>query len=453
MAGIAEILHDQGYRVSGSDLKAGVLFQALQRKGITTVIGHDSDNLESTVDIVVVSTAISESNPELLEAQRRNLLVIPRAEMLAELMRMKYGIAVAGAHGKTTTTSMTAAVLSAADFDPTVVVGGRVLSQQTGASFGSGKYLVAEADESDGSFRFLKPAIAVVTNIDAEHLSHYGSFGAIEDAFVSFMNSVPFYGLLVLNAEDDKLRALFPRITRRICTYGIDDSGSGSAYEVSADELQSEGSGYSYRLRYRGEVLGRVSLPVPGRHMVSNSLAAAAVALELGADPETICSSLASFPGVSRRMERLNATESEVLVVDDYGHHPTEIRATRREAFGQSRLLVIFEPHRYSRTKELFSEFVSCFDDADQLLVGDIYPAGEEAIVGINSELLTASIQHESASYVAKLRDAVAYMEKVALPGDVVLCLGAGAISSSAHELAELLKRNSGDAVAIQFNA
>ncbi|MCL4144744.1 UNVERIFIED_CONTAM: hypothetical protein GTU68_033871 [Idotea baltica] len=353
MAGIAEILHDQGYKVSGSDVKEGVLFKALAQKGITTVIGHDSDNLEASVDIVVVSTAISENNAELEEARRRNLLVIPRAEMLAELMRMKYGIAVAGAHGKTTTTSMTAGILSAAKFDPTVVVGGRVLSQKTGASFGSGKYLVAEADESDGSFRFLKPAIAVVTNIDSEHLSHYGSFGALEDAFVSFMNSVPFYGLLVLNAEDDKLRSLFPRITRRVCTYGIDETAS-AAYEVSADTLRPEGSGYSYCLRYKGQVLGTVSLPIPGRHMVSNSLAAAAVALELGAKPETICEALGLFSGVSRRMERLTTVDSEVLVIDDYGHHPTEIRATqRRELFGQARLLVLFEPHRFSRTKEL----------------------------------------------------------------------------------------------------
>ncbi len=448
MAGIAEVLHNLGYSVSGSDLRGNALTEALQRLGAEVSIGHKQENLSEQTEVVVVSSAISETNPELQAARRRKIPVIPRAEMLSELMRMKYGIAVAGSHGKTTTTSMCAKLLNDLGLDPTVIVGGRVLSQATGASVGQGDYLVAEADESDGSFCLLKPAIAIVTNIDIEHLSHYGSFGALEDAFAHFMQSVPFYGLVVANADDPVVHRLASSLTRRCRFYGLTNSS-----EVAARNSTADGPHYKFDLHLEGKRTTEIRLPMSGTHMVSNSLAAITVALELGGYPDEIAASLATFPGVARRCEIIVSAEQEVMVIDDYGHHPTEIRATIRAVRegwlphlakeqglnSPGRLIVLFEPHRYSRTKELFSEFVTAFADADVVRVGDIYAAGEEPMPGVSAEHLVKSLQHPDARFCGDLQEWLKELVPELNRGDIVLTLGAGNIGKVAHELGAVL--------------
>ena len=447
MAGIAEVLVNLGYEVSGSDLKANRLTSYLDELGAQIYIGHHADNLSHDVSVVVVSSAISESNPELQQANALSIPVIPRAEMLAELMRMKYGIAVAGSHGKTTTTSMIAKVLGDLGLDPTVIVGGRVLSQASGARLGRGEYLVAEADESDGSFCLLRPAISVVTNIDREHMSHYGSFDALENAFAEFMHSVPFYGLVVANGDDEIVRSKASEVSRQVQLYGLNPE-----CDLYAANLSFEDNWSSYDLYLCGKEAVRIKLPMPGIHMVENSLAAAAVAIELGGEPREIAESLSEFAGVARRTEKVAFAEG-VLVLDDYGHHPTEISATvkavrqgvlktqsSKYGGGAGRLIVLFEPHRYSRTKELFNEFTGCFKDVDKLYIGDIYPADEQPIEGVSAENLAKSVLGVETEYIANLEDALQRLVPELRPGDVVLTLGAGSVGNVAHKLGKILE-------------
>ena len=435
MAGIAEVLLNLGYAVSGSDVKPNALIERLQELGATITIGHASALISKEIDTVVFSSAVRAENPELTEAAKLGIPVIPRAEMLAELMRMKYGIAVAGSHGKTTTTSMIGHILENSELDPTVIIGGRVLSERTGASLGTGQYLVAEADESDGSFKLLRPAISIVTNIDVEHLGHYGSFGALEQAFHDFLTAVPFYGLVIACVDDPVVAKMLPGLKRRVVTFGLSPQA-----DISAQNVVVEGGISQFTVFIKSDEAGRFSLPMPGSHLVSNSLAAIAVALELGIPRDKIALALAQFPGVARRSEVL-VKGPRCTVIDDYGHHPTEIISTLRAIRlgwireGVGRLIVVFQPHRYSRTKELFSEFVSAFGDADELILTDIYSAGEDPVPGVSGELLAQSVQHHAVTYLPHVEEISEEVFKRAREGDVVVTLGAGNISSVAQEL------------------
>lgn len=438
MGGIAEILANLGYAVSGSDQRDGAMCQHLRSLGARIAIGHSADNLPADVSYVVVSSAIAADNCEVLAAAARGIPVIPRAEMLAELMRMKYGVAVAGSHGKTTTTTMVGEVLQAGKLDPTVIVGGRVLSKPSGASLGSGRFLVAEADESDGSFGLLRPAIAIVTNIDREHMSHYGSFGALEEAFFRFMSSVPFYGTVVACGDDPVVDALCSRLKRRFVRYGVRPGADIFAKDVIVDSRGSQCT-----VVVEGCEAGELRLPIPGRHMVCNALAALAVGLELGVSVEQALSGLRSFPGVARRSEVLCRGADCPTVIDDYGHHPQEIRATlqavRSAWLGsspESRLHVVFQPHRYTRTQELFPEFINAFGEADRLIIGPIYSAGEAEIEGISAEALCDAISGVEARYVSDLAESLALLEQEARAEDVVIFLGAGDIGRHAHSFA-----------------
>lgn len=446
MAGIAEVLLTLGYQVQGSDIKNSPLTDHLASLGATVTIGHRAEVITNDVNVVVISSAVQTDNVEYEEAVRKAIPIIPRAEMLAELMRMKYGIAIAGSHGKTSTTSMTAKVLKDLGLDPTVIIGGRILSQQTGASLGSGQYLVAEADESDGSFCLLRPAIAVVTNIDSEHMSYYKSFGALEEAFLRFMNSVPFYGLIVYCGDDPVLQNLSKRLSRRSVSYGISEHNDICARDISYNGWQS-----SYELVIHGVKAGRVELPMPGSHMVANSLASIAVSLELGAYPYESITALKTFPGVSRRSEKIAEIsypeKGSVLVIDDYGHHPSEIKATLRALKNgvvqahdpEGRLVVIFQPHRYTRTKEQFTDFLTAFGDADIVLITDIYAAGEEPIEGVTAELLALSIKDTVVKHVPQLDDASPLLKSLLKGGDVLVTMGAGTVSRYSRVIAEEL--------------
>ncbi len=430
MCGLAELLHNQGYRVSGSDLREGPTLARLRSLGIQVHVGHAAENL-GDVDVVVYSSAVPPRNAELREAERRGIPVIPRAEMLAEVMRLKEGIAVAGSHGKTTTTSLIAHVLSSAGLDPTAVIGGRVLAPDTAPSttrLGAGELLVAEADESDGSFLRLAPVVAVVTNIDPEHLDHYGSYEALEEAFVSFANRVPFWGLSVLCLDHPGVQAIVPRMTRRTTTYGF-----ASQADLVASNLRSEAPGTRFEVRRRGERLGEVRLRLPGRHNVLNALATVAVAEEQGVPFATTADALGAFLGIERRFED-KGSAAGVRVVDDYGHHPAEIRATlasARESHA-GRIVVAFQPHRYTRTRDLWADFVTAFNDADVLVLTDIYSAGETKIPGVEAAPLVDAIRahgHHDVRFAANLDDVVAELEAAAREGDLVLTLGAGSIS------------------------
>jgi len=441
MCGLAELLHTQGYRVSGSDLREGPTLERLRSIGIEVQIGHAAENLGS-VDVVVYSSAVPPHNPELREAERRGIPVIPRAEMLAESMRLKEGIAVAGSHGKTTTTSLVAHVLSCAGLDPTAVIGGRVFAPDTAPSttrLGAGDLLVAEADESDGSFLRLAPVVAVVTNIDPEHLDHYGSFEALQDAFASFANRVPFWGLSVLCLDHPGVQAIVPRMTRRTATYGF-----ASQADWVASHVRSEPPGTRFEVRRRSERLGEVRLRLPGRHNVLNALATLAVADEVGVPFATAAEALEGFLGIERRFETKGECAG-VRVVDDYGHHPAEIRATleaAREAH-PGRIVVAFQPHRYTRTRDLWHEFVSAFNDADVLVLTDIYPAGEAKLPGIEAAPLADAIRahgHHEVRFAANLDDVLAALVATARPGDLVVTLGAGSISQVGGRLLAALE-------------
>ena len=438
MSGIAEVLLSSGYAVSGSDLKATSVTERLRNLGATIHEGHQAENVHGA-HVVVVSSAVAPDNVEIAEAHRLKIPVIPRAEMLAELMRLKYGIAVAGAHGKTTTTSMVAAVLAAAGLDPTFVVGGRVNHAGANARVGQGDYMVVEADESDRSFLLLSPVIAVVTTIDREHLGQYSSLEEIQETFLQFINRVPFDGSVVLCLDEPNIQAILPRVNRPVVTYGTSSQADLLIADVKLKGLASE-----FRLKYRGEDLGMFELPAPpGIHNVRNAAAAAAVGLVLNVPPDLIRDGLESFSGVARRFE-IKGKFNGVTLIDDYGHHPAEIRATLEAArgCGYKRLLVLFQPHRYSRTQHLWDEFRSSFNQADVVVIADIYAAGEAPIDGITGEKLSEAISaagHKNVVYSSTLQGGIEFMLREARPGDAVMTIGAGSVGRVTEELAMLL--------------
>ena len=443
MSGIAEILLTMGYEVSGSDLRGSATTERLEGLGATIYVGHAAGNAAAS-DVVVTSSAVAKDNPEVLEARARKIPVIQRAEMLAELMRLKYGIAVAGMHGKTTTTSMIAAVLAGGELDPTVVVGGRVDAMGSNARLGKSQYLVAEADESDRSFLKLPPILAVVTNLDREHMDTYADMTDVEGAFVSFMDKVPFYGAVTACVDNPMLREVLPRVTRKVYTYG--ESAEADFRVRVLPGLASDASGaYSrFEVNTRGLLLGPFSLHVPGKHNVLNATAAVAVGVQLGIAPEKIAAGLASFRGVDRRFQR-KGIERGVTVIDDYGHHPTEIRATLEAArqCGFGRVLVLFQPHRYTRTRDLMEEFAGAFGDADAVQVLDIYAASEQPIEGITGERLAAVVRERSGGRVVhaeSLQVAVERLAEDAREGDMILTLGAGNVSQAGGMLLEALR-------------
>jgi UDP-N-acetylmuramate--alanine ligase len=434
MSGIAEVLLNLGYRISGSDLKLSPITQRLALLGAEVYEGHAASNIGGA-RALVVSSAVDERNPEVQEARRLQIPVIPRGELLAELMRLKYGIAIAGSHGKTTTTSMTAAILHHAGLDPTVVVGGRVNAMGgSNARVGHSDFLVVESDESDGSFLKLAPIIAIVTNIDREHLDHYPNLEAIQAAFIEFVNRVPFYGACIVCLDDPNVQAILPDIKRRTITYGVAAQADMIAGNIGGGHFSSD-----FNVRYRGTDLGQFHLGIPGRHNVLNAMAAAAVAMELEVKPDAIREALAAFSGVDRRFQ-VRGKERGITVVDDYGHHPTEIRATLDAAreCGFRRVHVLFQPHRYSRTFHLMDEFASSFHQADTLFVMDIYAASESPIEGVTAEALVERIRqfgHRAVEYVGTLDRGVEALLAVAAEGDMVLTLGAGNVWQAGEKL------------------
>ncbi|MBW4043888.1 MAG: UDP-N-acetylmuramate--L-alanine ligase [Acidobacteria bacterium] len=438
MSGIAEILLNLGYAVSGSDLRRTAITERLAALGATIFEGHAAANVLGS-GVVVTSSAVSPANPEVAEARSRKIPVIPRAEMLAEMMRLKYGIAVAGMHGKTTTTSMIATVLAAGDLDPTVVVGGRVDAMGSNARLGRSQYLVAEADESDRSFLKLSPILAVVTNIDREHMDCYRDMGDVEDAFVEFMDKVPFYGCCVACLDSEALAAVLPRVRRRIFTYGMEPKADYVARLLPA----TGGARSRFEVAANGQVLGPFELHVPGRHNVLNATAAVAIAMQLELSPERIAQGLAGFRGVDRRFQ-IKGVVRGVTVIDDYGHHPTEIRATLAAAreCGFKRIRVIFQPHRYSRTRDLMEEFASCFSEADAVEVLDIYAASEEPLPGITAEALVKAIGRDGVRYAASIEEAVERSVMAAGEGDAILTMGAGNVSQASGLVLAALKRD-----------
>jgi len=443
MSGIAEVLLTLGYKVSGSDLKSSAITDRLANLGAIIFEGHRAENITGA-EVVVTSSAIARDNSEVARAHALHIPVIPRAEMLAELMRLKYGIAVAGMHGKTTTTSMVAAVLAAGGLDPTVVVGGRVDAMGSNARLGKSHYLVAEADESDRSFLKLSPILAVVTNIDREHMDCYRDMADVEQAFVDFIDRVPFYGMAVLCNDDERLRELLPRLARRATTYGLRE---GSDFRIVNSEIEcgSANRHYShFSVEYRGKSLGDFHLQVPGNHNVVNATAAVAVGIGLDVDPQRVREALESFRGVDRRFQ-LKGTANGVSVIDDYGHHPTEIRATLAAArqCGFDRIHVVFQPHRYTRTQDLLEQFGTAFADADNVYVLDIYAASEKPIPGVTGERVADAIQRlggKDARYVSSFSEAAHQLASVAESGDMILTLGAGNVSQLGQEILEQLK-------------
>ncbi len=443
MSGIAEVLLNLGYEVSGSDLKSSTITQRLSGLGAVTFEGHRAENTAGA-EVVVTSSAIAPDNPEVVEARRLHIPVIQRAEMLAELMRLKYGIAIAGMHGKTTTTSMVAAVLAGGGLDPTVVVGGRMDAMGSNARLGKSQYLVAEADESDRSFLKLSPILSVVTNIDREHMDCYRNMRDVKRAFLDFMDRVPFYGMVVLCNDDAHLRRLLPQIRRRIVTYG---TRRGSDFHIRVGETASiaglEGPLSRFHVTYKGESLGEFRLHVPGVHNILNATAAIAVAIGLDVEVDQVRTALENFRGVDRRFQ-LRGKSAGVSVIDDYGHHPTEIRATlaaaRRCGFGQ--IHVVFQPHRYTRTRDLTDEFATAFHDADSLFVLDIYAASEPPIEGVTGEALARSIRDaggQETQYAASFAAAVDAVVSRAHEGDMILTLGAGNVSQLGPMILEKL--------------
>jgi UDP-N-acetylmuramate--alanine ligase len=433
MSGIAELLANLGYEVSGSDTKTSEVTDRLETLGVRVSRGHAASHVGSA-DVVVVSSAIAAANPEVEEARRRRIPVIPRAEMLAELMRLRYGIAIAGAHGKTTTTSMVALVLERAGLDPTAVIGGRLSAFGSNARLGRGDYMVAEADESDRSFLKLSPAIAVITNIDHEHMESYGTWDALQQAFLEFANKVPFYGAVIACADDGPVRALVPKMTRRVITYGFDDSGA----QIAAHGMALEAFGSTCRVvqgthHGRRTDLGTLRLRVPGRHNLLNALAAVAVGLEAGLPFERIASALEQFTGAERRFQRCGEAYG-VMVVDDYGHHPTEIAAVIAAARAglNRRVVVVFQPHRYSRTRDLLDAFGDALSAADEIVLTDIYAAGEAPLPGITIEAVDARVRRggRPVHLVKALDEVPAAVATIARPNDLVITLGAGSIGT-----------------------
>jgi len=438
MSGIAEVLLTLGYSVSGSDTKLSSITERLQNLGATIYEGHKPAHVEGA-HVVVISSAVKQDNPEVVEAHKRKIPVIPRAEMLAELMRLKYGIAVAGAHGKTTTTSIVASVLAAAHLDPTFVVGGKVNQIGTTARLGKGEYFVVEADESDRSFLLLAPVVAVVTTIDREHLDQYSSLEDIQECFIQFVNRIPFYGAAILCLDESNVQAIIPSVKRPIITYGI-----SSQADLVISDVTFKGLGSEFRLTYKGENLGLFELPhPPGIHNVRNAAAAAAVALYLNVPSDLIREGLAKFAGVGRRFD-IKGVVNDITVIDDYGHHPAEIRATLEAARGCkfNRLLVLFQPHRFTRTQHLWNEFTLAFNQADVLALSDIYAASETPIPGVTSEALASAIReagHKNVHYFGSMQRGIEFLLQQAKPGDAILTIGAGNVSRASSEFMVLL--------------
>jgi UDP-N-acetylmuramate--alanine ligase len=444
MSGIAEVLLTLGYKVSGSDLKSSAVTDRLAEKGAIIFEGHRGENITGA-EVVVASSAIRRDNPEIVAAHAQLIPVIQRAEMLAELMRLKYGIAIAGMHGKTTTTSMVAAVLAAGGLDPTVVVGGRVDAMGSNARLGKSQYLVAEADESDRSFLKLSPILAVVTNIDREHMDCYRDMADVEQAFLDFIDRVPFYGMAVLCHDDERLRGMLPRLARRATTYGLHEDADFRV-QTANGKCDSGKHRAHFSVDYRSKSLGDFHLRVPGNHNILNATAAVAVGVGLDVPPERIREALENFRGVDRRFQ-LRGRAAEISVIDDYGHHPTEIRATLAAArqCGFKRVHVIFQPHRFSRTRDLLDQFGGAFADADTVLVLDIYPASEAPIPGITGERLAQAVQsiggkNSSARYVRSFDEAARQVSALAEAGDMVLTLGAGSVSQMGPMVLEQLR-------------
>jgi UDP-N-acetylmuramate--alanine ligase len=437
MSGLAEILRTLEFDVSGSDQKEGETTARLSRLGVRIDVGHRAENVRGT-DVVVYSSAIDAANPEIVEARHLGIPVIPRAEMLAELMRVKYGVAIAGSHGKTTTTSLVATILGAAGFDPTVVVGGRMHVWGTNARLGAGDLLVAEADESDGSFLRLTPTIAAVTNIDPEHLDFYGNYEAVKAAFLEFVAKVPFYGLAVLCLDHPAVQELLPRVGRRHVTYGMSPQADYSARAVAFHKLRTSFVAYK-----QGRPFGEFVVQMPGQHNVLNCLAAIAIADELEVPLDVIKEALATFKGVARRFTVV-AEPGGVALVDDYGHHPAEVVATltaARKAY-EGRVIVAFQPHRHTRTHLLFEEFTRAFNQADRVFLLDIYAAGEQPIDGVSSDTLAKAIAvhgHHAVSYVPDRRELARLLAEDARPGDCVIALGAGDVNKVLKDVEALL--------------
>lgn len=428
MSGIAELLINLGYEVSGSDISDTSITRRIAGLGGKIFLGHDPENCREA-DVVVYSSAVSPDNPEIKSAVENYIPVIPRAEMLAELMRMKYGVAVAGAHGKTTTTSMIASILTAGDLDPTVVIGGRLdIWGGSNAKLGQGDILVAESDESDGSFMALSPTIAVVTNIDLEHVDHYGDMDNIRTAFVNFINKIPFYGTAVLCLDNEEIQNIIPRLKKRYITYGMT-----SQADIRAQDILKGESNVDFEILSREESLGRVTVGMPGNHSVLNALAAISVGIEFDLDMSAIKKGLVELGGLERRFQ-IKGQRDGIKVIDDYGHHPTEIAATlgtAKECWPENRLVVVFQPHRYSRTKALYDRFVISFNQADILIIAPIYPAGEEPIAGVDSEWLYRGIKehgHKEVMLGGSHEEILDMLLKTARSGDRVMTLGAGNI-------------------------
>ncbi len=436
MSGIAELLLNLGYRVSGSDLRRSDLTERLAALGGAIFLGHDARQIEGA-DVVVVSSAVRGDNPEVQAAHRAGIPVIPRAEMLAELMRLKYSIAVAGAHGKTTTTSIIAALLAAGGLDPTVVVGGKIMGVGTNAVLGRGDFIVAEADESDGSFLRYAPAIAVVTNIDREHLDYYRDLAAVQEAFLSFLDRIPFYGLAVLCLDDPPTQDLIPRIQKRFVTYGMNRQA-----DFQIGEVAFEGRSGRFTLSLRGRPLGAFRINLPGIHNVYNAAAGIAVASELEIPLDDVRGALERLPGVQRRMEVRGEFRGAILV-DDYGHHPTEIKMTLqalRACWPERRLVVVFQPHRYTRTRALFDDFARAFYQSDRLIVLPIYGAGEAPLEGVSAEALCRAIVdhgHKQARFLPGIAAAAAELRESLTPRDLLLTLGAGDVWKVGRDLLE----------------
>lgn len=446
MSGIAEVLINLGFSVSGSDLKESDITKRLISLGGIISYGHSSENLKD-VDVVVISSAVKDDNPEVIEANRRLVPVIPRAEMLAELMRLKKGIAVAGTHGKTTTTSMVATILASAGVDPTVVIGGKLDSIKSNAKLGQGDYLVAEADESDGSFLYLSPTISVVTNIDPDHLDYYGDMDAMLKAYLDFINKLPFYGLAVLYIDNKNVQLLLPKIKKRFITYGM-----SAQADLQATDIEFKGMDTSFSLRFKGETVGRVGIGMPGVHNINNALAAIAIAMEMDIPFDVIRDGISGFGGIQRRFQVKGETAG-IMVVDDYGHHPEEIKATLSAAKGgwDRRVVVVFQPHRYTRTRDLFNDFVTAFNDADTLILTDIYPAGEEEIEGITGERLFEEIErhgHRDVSFVPDRNNLPAFLREKARTGDMVITMGAGNVWEAGSLFLDELDESQGIAAA-----
>jgi UDP-N-acetylmuramate--alanine ligase len=440
MSGIAEILHNLGYAVQGSDIAESANVLRLRGLGINISIGHDGANLKEA-EVIVISSAVKSDNPEVIEARARLIPVVPRAEMLAEIMRLKWGIAVAGTHGKTTTTSIVAAVMDAGQFDPTVINGGIINAYGTNARLGDGDWIVVEADESDGTFMKLPATIAVVTNIDPEHLDHYGDFDTLKAAFVTFVQNIPFYGFATMCIDDPEVQALISAVSdRRIVTYGLSPQADIRATDISSDPTGSHFNVIvSNRITATSVDLGTFTMPMVGDHNIRNALAAIAIAQEMGVEPDVLKRALMNFSGVKRRFTRTGVV-NDVTIVDDYGHHPVEIAAVLAAARTSTRrnVIAVVQPHRYSRVSDLFDEFCTCFNDADTVIVADIYAAGEAPMPGIDRDALVDGIRARGHRHVVPLEDAdslASLVADLAKPDDFVICLGAGNITAWANDL------------------